>query len=67
MLIKQNKNSCFEEWGVLKHDESWTYQGQQIEVVSFYKYLGFLNTLKLFWSKTIEMLSRQALNDQSVF
>ena len=41
--------------------EKWFYNGNPVEVVSFYKYLGMYFTPKLVWSKTKDMLSKQAL------
>ena len=34
--LGKTKIVVFRTGGVLKHNESWTYQGQPIEVVSFY-------------------------------
>ena len=51
--------------GTLKTNEVWLYKGEEIQVISFYKYLAILITPKLVCSKTIEMLSTQALKTTS--
>ena len=38
----------------------WYYQGERIEVVPFYKYLGAYFTPKLSWTKTKDTLAMQA-------
>ena len=47
IYLSKTKIVVFRNGGVLKHNESWTYQGQPIELVSFYKYLGLFITPKL--------------------
>ena len=65
--VKMNNNFyktkiiVFRNGEILKRNEAWTFQGQEIEVVPFYKYLGFFMTPKHVWTKSVEMLSRQAL------
>ena len=44
----------------MKDIEKWFYKGDPVGVVSFYKYLGMYFTPKLVWSKTKDMLSKQA-------
>ena len=66
-LVKMNINFdktkiiVFRNGKILKRNEAWTFQGQEIEVVPFYKYLGLFMTPKLVWTKSVEMLSRQTL------
>ena len=50
----------FRNGGILKNTERWFYQGVKVEVVSVYKYLGLYFTPKLIWSKTKEVLAKQA-------
>ena len=44
----------------MRRNEKCYYQGQEIEVVSFYKYMGILFTPKLVWTKTKENLAEKA-------
>ena len=50
----------FRNGGIVKEAEKWLYNGNEIEVVSFYKYLGVYFTPKLIWTKTKGLLARQA-------
>ena len=59
--LGKTKIIVFRNGGFLKDIEKWFYKGDPIEVVSFYKYLGLYFTPKLVWSKTKDMLSKQAL------
>lgn len=61
----KTKIIVFRNGGILKRNEAWTFQGQEIEVVPFYKYLGLFLTPKLVWTKSVEMLSRQALKSSA--
>ena len=47
--------------GPLRLTEKWWFEGKNVEIVSFYKYLGIFFTSKLFWSRTIESHALQAL------
>ena len=58
--IGKTKIIVFRNGGFLRRNEKWYYQGQQIEVVSFYKYMGLLFTPKLVWTKTKENLAEKA-------
>ena len=40
--------------GILRVIEKWMFEGKNVEVVPFYKYLGVFFTPKLVWTKTIE-------------
>ena len=50
----------FRNGGALRSYEKWVYNGEQIEVVQNYKYLGAFFTPNLSWTKTQEILSLQA-------
>ena len=58
--IGKTKIIVFRNGGFLSSNEKWYYQSQQIEVVSFYKYMGILFTPKLVWTKTKENLAEKA-------
>ena len=61
MVVNIGKTKInFRNGGFLRRNEKWYYQGQQIEVVSFYKYMGILFTPKLVWTKTKENLAERA-------
>ena len=46
--------------GIVKQIEKWYFEGVEIEIVSVYKYLGLYFTPKLIWTKTKELLAKQA-------
>ena len=52
--LDKTKIIVFRNGGKLRAYEKWYYKGTQIEVVSFYKYLGMFMTPKLTWTKTHE-------------
>ena len=58
--LSKTKIMVFRNGGILRHAEKWFYQGVEVEVVSIYKYLGIYFTSRLIWSKTKEILSKQA-------
>ena len=58
--IGKTKIIVFRHGGCLRRNEKWNYQVQQIEVISFYKYMGMLLTPKLVWTKTKENLAEKA-------
>ena len=47
--------------GPLRLTEKWWFQGKNVEIVFFYKYLGIFFTSKLVWSRNIESHALQAL------
>ena len=47
--------------GPLRLTEKWWFEGKNVEIISFYKYLGIFFTSKLIWSRTIESHALQAL------
>ena len=63
--LSKTKIMVFRNGGILKHAEKWFYQGVEVEVVSVYKYLGVYFTPKLIWTKTKEILAKQALKAAS--
>ena len=58
--IGKTKFIVFRNGGAFRRSEKWYYQGQQIEVASFYKNMGILFTPKLVWTKTKEDLAEKA-------
>ena len=50
----------FRNGGILKLTEKWFYRGVEVEIVPFYKYLGLYFTPKLIWTKSKEVLAKQA-------
>jgi len=59
--LDKTKIIVFRNGGVVKQIEKWTYCGENIDIVSSYKYLGVYLTPKLLWSKTQEMLALQSI------
>lgn len=59
--LGKTKIEVFRNGGPLKNIEKWFYIGNPVEVVSFYRYLGKYFTPKLIWSKTRDMLYKQAI------
>ena len=58
--ISNTKIIVFRNGGIVKDAVRWFYNGNEIEVVSLYKYLGIYFTPKLIWTRTKELLARQA-------
>ena len=44
----------------VKTFEKWTFNGHDLAVVSFYKYIGAMFTSKLSWANTRDVLAKQA-------
>ena len=57
----KTKIIVFRNGGPLRMTEKWVFDGKNIEVVSFYKYLGIFFTPKLVWTKTLESQALQGL------
>lgn len=57
----KTKIIVFRNGGPLRGNEKWFFQGKNIEVVSWYKYLGMFFTPKLIWSKTQKEQALQGL------
>ena len=58
--LLKTKIIVFRNGGIVKEIEHWFYQGEHIDIVSAYKYLGIYFTPKLIWTKTKEVLAYQA-------
>ena len=58
--IDKSKIMVFRNEGPVKTFEIWIFNGHDLEVISFYKYLGAMFTSKLSWTKTRDVLSKQA-------
>ena len=58
--LSKTKIMVFRNGGIIKQTEKWYYQGKQIEIVPMYKYLGIYFTPKLIWTRTKEILAKQA-------
>ena len=58
--LGKTKIVVFRNGGFLRSNEKWFYQGQRVETVASYKYMGLLFTPKLIWTKAKEELVAQA-------
>ena len=58
--VDKSKIMVFRRGGPLRSYEQWYFNGNQIEVVPYYKYLGAFFTPTLSWSKTQDTLRLQA-------
>ena len=58
--LSKTKIMVFRNGGILKLMEKWFYRGVEVEIVPFYKYLGLYFTPKLIWTKSKEVLAKQA-------
>ena len=58
--LSKTKIMVFRNGGIVKQAEKWYFEGVEIEIVSIYKYLGLYFTPKLVWTKTKELLAKQA-------
>ena len=61
----KTKIIVFRNGGPLRMTEKWLFGGREIEVVSFYKYLGMFFTPKLVWTKTLESQALQGLKSSA--
>ena len=50
----------FRNGSIVKQTENWRYEGEEVEIVSIYKYLGLYFTPKSVWPKSKELLAMQA-------
>ena len=64
--LDKTKIVVFRNGGIVKQTEKWTYCGDIIDIVPFYKYLGVYFTPKLRWPKTQEMLALQGIKSVAV-
>ena len=58
--LSKTKIMVFRNGGILKNIEKWYYGKDQIEVVSYYSYLGLVISSRLIWSKCVDNLSSRA-------
>lgn len=58
--LSKTKIMVFRNGGIVKQIEKWYFEGVEIEIVSIYKYLGLYFTPKLIWTKSKELLAKQA-------
>ncbi|MEW8544973.1 MAG: reverse transcriptase family protein [Candidatus Thiodiazotropha sp.] len=58
--LSKTKVIVFRNGGFLREYEKWYFNGESIETVSSYKYMGLCVTPKLIWTKAKENLSIQA-------
>ena len=59
--LDKTKMMVFRNGGYLKAIEKWNYGGENIEVISYYAYLGMIFSSRLCWSKCLENYSLKAL------
>ena len=57
--LDKTKIMVFRHSGPLRHYEKWFFEGKQLEVVSFYRYLGIVFTPRLSWTKAQDCLLSQ--------
>lgn len=58
--MDKTKVVVFRRGGIIKKNEKWFYKNKEIQVVSFYKYLGVVFSSFLCWSHATKVLSIQA-------
>ena len=58
--LRKSKIMVFRKGGPLKQNEKWSYNGENVEVVSYYKYLGLVFSSRLKWSAAAKALAAQA-------
>ena len=58
--LSKTKIIVFRNGGYLRENEKWYFNGQRIETVSMYKYMGIFVTPKLIWSSAKEGRATQA-------
>ena len=59
--LDKTKMMVFRNGGYLKAIEKWNYGDENIEVISYYAYLGMIFSSRLCWSKCLENYSLKAL------
>ena len=62
--LAKTKIMVFKAGGFLSKAEKWFFNGEKVQVVSYYKYLGIMFSCRLIWSmatKTLAQQSRKAL------
>lgn len=58
--LDKTKIIVFRNGGIIRRNEKWFYNGKQIEVVPYYKYLGLFVSSRMIWSKATQTLAAQA-------
>jgi hypothetical protein len=58
--MSKTKVIVFRRGGIIKANEKWYFNGNEIEVVPHYKYLGIVFSSMLCWSKAVNTLCSQA-------
>jgi hypothetical protein len=58
--LNKSKIMVFRNGGPLKDNEKWFYNGEKVETVTYYKYLGVVFSNRLKWSKATKTLAAQA-------
>ncbi|MEW8545659.1 MAG: reverse transcriptase family protein [Candidatus Thiodiazotropha sp.] len=58
--LSKTKIMVFRNGGYIRENEKWYFQGQKLEVVSVYKYMGLMITPKLIWTTATNGLATQA-------
>ena len=58
--LAKTKVVVFRNGGPLRQNEKWFFNGEKLEVVSIYKYLGAMFTTKLVWTQCQRTLAIQA-------
>ena len=59
--LSKTKIMVFRNGGPLKKNEKWFYKGNELEHVSFYRYLGITFTVKLIWTCAQKMVAAQGM------
>ena len=59
LTLRKTKVIVFRNGGYLRDNEKRKYNGEPIETVSHYKFMGLLVTPKLIWTKAKNMLATQ--------
>ena len=58
--LDKSKVVVFKGGGHLSKNEKWSYGGEVVQTVSYYKYLGILMSCRLNWSMATKLLAQQA-------
>ena len=58
--LAKTKIIAFRNGGVLRNSERWVYKRQELEVVSYYSYLGTVISSRLCWTTCVENLACKA-------
>ena len=58
--LKKTKIMVFRRGGIVKQNETWYYNNEKIDIVTYYKYLGLIVSSRLNWSKATQTLATQS-------